>query len=219
MQEFMFKLAKKFDNKYSKTPEAPKNAPFGEFAWTKHREGFDNKIYYEETELEIKIYKEIKNHFASKHIGLSKIAAKLLAKILKNNWYSKIIHEPKHKTLYRGILIKDKEDVCNLLKIKREDFEDKGSIAYNSSIKITNGNSTSWTYKKIISKDFSTYYGKRKKGYAITFIADIDDNRYKFIAGPGGLYDVEGLSKWHLEKESIGLEPIIIRKIEWEKLD
>lgn len=218
--KIIYKFAEKIKKKYSiKTPEAPASAPFGEYAWIKYREGFKDLDDRSETELEKKVYTEIRSHFASSHKGLSQSTVKLLQKILRNEWYSEVIHEPKQDTMYRGVVINDANSLAKILKLKEEEIGESGSIdASKLSIRTKNGFSSSWTNRKIISTDFSTYYGKRKRGYAVTLIAKIKDNPLKFIAGPGGLYDVKGLSRWHLEKESIGLEPIKLYRIEWKKL-
>lgn len=211
-------LAEKLFNKYfTKTakevkPEAPKSAPFGEYAWPSHRKGLPKEA---DTELEKQTYKDIKNHFASKHIGLPKVTVRLLMKILSHEWYSEVLHPPKHETLYRGLKLSRKE-LADL--IDQKEFDDKGSVKWDDSVKSTNGHSSSWTYKKNVSKDFSGNYGKAKQGFAVTLVAKVKDNPNRFLAGPGGLYDVDGLSRWHLEKETVGLEPIQIEKIEWEKL-
>lgn len=193
-------------------PEAPKSAPFGEYAWPNHRKGLPKE---EDTKLEKQVYQDIRSHFASKHIGLPKFTVRLLMKILSKGWYSEVLHPPKHETLYRGLKL-SRKDLARL--INKEDFEDNGSLQWDDSVKVPNGHSTSWTYRKIISKDFSGNYGKAKQGFAVTLIAKVKDNPDRFLAGPGGLYDVDGLSRWHLEKETVGLEPIQIDKIEWEKL-
>lgn len=209
--EYLYNKYHLYINAYL-APEAPKNAPFGEYAWSQHRKNIPHKKY---TKLEKQTYNDIKNHFASNHIGLPKFTSRLLSKILENKWYNSIIHEPKHKLLYRGLKLSRKQ-LSNLIGL--DDFESNGSINFNKHIDTVNGHSSSWTYKKNTSKDFSKNYGKAKSGFSVTLVAKLDENKNKFIAGPGGLYNVTGLSRWHLEKESIGLEPIIIDKIQWEEI-
>lgn len=220
----LFQLAEKFAQKYfgniislgKKEPEAPKDSPFGEWAWAKYREGVPEEP---DTKLEKQIYQDIKKHFASSRTGLPKFTVRLLIKFLEKEWYKPVLHAPPYKTLYRGLKVSCKQDVIDLLKLKPEDFKENGSINFDSfNIKLNNGHSTSWTFKKKITQDFSTDYGKAKKGYSIVLIAKVDDNENRFLAGPGGLYDVEGLSKWHLEKETVGLEPIKITRAEWKKI-
>jgi hypothetical protein len=152
-------------------------------------------------------------HFSNKRKGLPKQIAELLSKLVEKEKYKKILHAPPLKTVYRGLKLNSKEKLEKFIGAKN--IEDSGSIYFNDSVKLTNGYSTSWSRSKKITKDFSE---KGKSGYAVTLIADLKDNENRFLAGPGGLYDVEGLSMYHLEKETVGLEPIIIRKIEWEKL-
>jgi len=211
----LLKLAYLFEEKYAiKSPEAPKNAPFGEYAWAKYREGVPEE---QDTDIEKQIYNDIKKHFASKRIGLPKFTVRFLMKLLKKEYYKSVLHPPPHKTLYRGLKL-NKNDLLKLIKSKDNDLKDKGSIEFNKAVESINGFSTSWTFKKKITKDFSKDYGKAKSGYAVILVANVEDNENRFLAGPGGLYDVDGLSRWHLEKETVGLEPIIISKIEWEKI-
>ena len=194
--------------------EAPKWAPFGEWAWAKYREGIPEET---DNDLETQIYKEIKKHFASTNRqGLPQITASLLSLLMKLGWYKDILHPPPAKKLYRGLKLKNKQQLSELVGIPVKELEDSGTIKLDKLIPYDNGFSSSWTAKKQITKDFTTNYGKAKRGCGVVLIANVDDNPYKFVAGPGGLYDVEGLSKWHLEKETIGLEPIIISSVEWE---
>lgn len=219
------KLLEVFENKYifktsSKekgNTEAPKSAPLGEWAWPSCREGIPDE---KDTSIERRIYQEIKKHFSSNRVGLSKFVVRSLKKILEKGWYKEILHPPPYKTLYRGMKINNIKDLSKLIKVKEEEIKDKGSVDFQDkiNIKLTNGHSTSWTFQKKITKDFATDYGKAKQGFAVILLADVDDNPNSFLAGPNGLYDVEGLSRWHLEKETIGLEPIFIKRIEWYKL-
>lgn len=210
------KLASYFEIKYAlREPEAPKTAPFGEYAWAKYREGCPEEP---DTEIEKEVYRDLKKHFASKRIGLPKNTVKLLMSLLKVGYYKDVLHPPPTKTLYRGLKITNLEALTLLLGQPKEEIADSGKMDLNKSIENDNGFSTSWTAKKKITSDFSGNYGKAKKGYLITLVADVADNEHRFLAGPGGLYDVDGLSYWHLEKETVGLEPIIIKRIEWEKL-
>lgn len=135
-------------------------------------------------------------------------------------YYKSVLHPPPVKTVYRGIKFKTIEDVSKFLDLPIDEINDADSIKLNKSIDHKNGYSSSWTSQKSIAQDslFISWNGAGKKGYFVTLYANVKDNPYKFIAGPGGLYDVDGLSKWHLEKETIGLEPIIVSKIEWKKL-
>jgi hypothetical protein len=114
--------------------------------------------------------------------------------------------------------INSKKQLADILNLDEKELSDNGSKDFEEGISIppTNGYSTSWSFKKHVSKEFSN---KGKRGFAVTLIAEVSENPNKFLAGPGGLYDVEGISKYHLEKETVGLEPIRIKKIEWERID
>lgn len=190
--------------------------PFGKYLWSTHRPNVPSE---KETVLEKKLYDDLKKHFSSKHIGIPKLTNKILQICLKNNWYQDVLHPPPYKFVYRGLKLSSKDKLSELLNIESSEINDSGIIKdYNNAVINNNGFSTSWSKSKKITSDFSTNYGKGKRGFAVTLIAEVNENKNKFIAGPGGLYDVEGLSRWHLEKETVGLEPIIIKKIEWKKL-
>jgi hypothetical protein len=209
-------IAASIFEKLATAKEAPSWAPFGEYAWAPYREGAPDE---KDNALEEEIYKQIKKHFAStKREGLPQITATLLSLLMKIGWYKNILHPPPVKKLYRGLKISNKKQLSELIDLPMDDIKESGSIKFDKTIPYDNGFSSSWTAKKKISEDFSGNYGKAKRGYVVTLIANVADNPYKFIAGPGGLYDVEGLSKWHLEKETIGLEPITIATIEWKEL-
>lgn len=200
--------------KLAVSKEAPLWAPFGEYAWSKYREGMPEET---DNELENTVYQQIKKHFASTNReGLPQMTASLLSLLMKIGWYKDVLHPPPVKKLYRGLKIRSKQQLSDLIDMPTKEIEDSGSIKFNKPVPYNNGFSSSWTFQKKITKDFSTNYGKAKSGFATILIANVEDNPYKFIAGPGGLYDVDGLSRWHLEKETIGLEPIIIDSIEWE---
>lgn len=197
-----------------KLPEAPKWAPFGEWAWAKYREGVPEEP---DNDLETEVYRDIKSHFASNHVGLPITTANLLFSFMALGWYKPVLHPPPYERLYRGIKLRGKEALSAFTGIDSRELSEAGSMSLDilKSIDVTNGYSTSWTSKKQISRDFSE---KGERGYAVTLIAKVSDNEFKFLAGPGGLYDVEGLSSWHLEKETVGLEPINVSRIEWERL-
>lgn len=215
MYERLYKLSSIF---YKLAKEAPQSAPFGEYAWAPHRE--DVKGKEPDNELEKTIYKQLQKHFGdynNKRTGLPKITTEFLYLLMEKGWYKEILHSPPYKTLYRGLHFKTEEELAEFLGKPFDDVKDSGSINLKppQSFPVQNGWTTSWSFKKKITKDFSE---AKKKGFAVTLIADAKDNPNRFIAGPGGLYDVYGLSMYHLEKETVGLEPILVRKIEWTKL-
>lgn len=198
-------------------PEAPSSAVFGEYLWCSKREGMSG-VQESDTELETQVFKDLRSHFATKKIRLPKETVKILQKCLKNNWYKKVFHPPPVEYLYRGLYFSSAQklkDFCNLQELK-----DADEITYEKHkvFEPIDGYSSSWVFKKSITEDFSTNYGKAKTGYCVTLTAKVKDNTNNFLAGPGGLYDVEGMSKWHLEKETVGLEPINIYKLEYKKI-
>lgn len=200
-------------------PEAPKWAPFGQFAWSPHREGTPEE---EDSELEKAVYKDLQAHFGdfyNKRTGLPIQTVALLQLMLRFNWYEKILHAPAEETLYRGLTLSQK-DLAEYVSLYENELDMIKNVDFSSprTIPVKNGHSTSWTNRKKITKDFSDAKGDAEL-YSVTLIANVSDNPNKFLAGPGGLYDVRGLSMYHLEKESVGLEPILVRRIEWSKID
>lgn len=197
-----------------KLPEAPGWAPFGQFAWANFREGIPSEP---DTELESQMFADLKAHFSNQRVGLPIQTSNLLQMFMWLGWYKPVLHPPPYKTLYRGLKLRGKSALAEFLSQPIESIPDEGHLDLESSISISslNGHSTSWSAKKIITRDFSN---RGKLGYACTLIADVEQNPYKFLAGPGGLYDVVGISSYHLEKETVGLEPVLVRRIEWERL-
>jgi hypothetical protein len=190
--------------------------PFGNNLWSNHhKDNYKSKKY---SFLEQMIYDDLKNHFSSKHIGLPMLSARILKLCLKNNWYNDILHPPPSKFVYRGLKINYKEKLSNLLKLDQSLIKDKGSVIVDAPVKNDNGFSTSWTTVKKITSDFYTDYNKAKRGFGVILIANVEENKNNLLSGPGGLYNIDGLSRWHLEKETVGIEPVIVHKIEWDKL-
>jgi len=204
-------------------PEAPPEAPFGLWAWASHRKGMPNEPDGDEpdTDLEREVYGHIRKHFASDRTGLPKDTVELLVSCVEQGWYKSVLHPPPHDTLYRGLKIGKAEILAKLI---GEEISPEGAIDFDEPRPIflvdaegepDNGYSSSWTAHKKITRDFSE---AGKRGWAVTLFANTADNPNRFLAGPGGLYNVDGLSRWHLEKETVGLEPILIRRIEWKPL-
>lgn len=204
-------------------PEAPETAPFGRWAWASHRSGLPNEPEESEpdTELERTVFLQIRKHFASDREGLPKDTAELLASCVEQGWYQPVLHPPPYATLYRGLRITQADVLAKLVGDGAPpegalDFEEpKPLFMVDKDGNPDNGYSSSWTAQKKITRDFS---GDGKRGWAVTLFADTAANPNRFLAGPGGLYNVNGLSRWHLEKETVGLEPILVRRIEWSPL-
>lgn len=171
----------------------------------------------EDTEVEKFVYNQIKKHFSSSRVGMSQEVCDLLSSMIRIGWYKPVLHPPPNEVLYRGIKLRGKEDVINLIGINQGDFKERGYIEFEQGkyIQTFNGSSTSWSSKKKVTSDFSR---RGKAGYSVTIIAGVEENKDRFLAGPGGLYNVRGLSQWHMERETVGLEPIKIKRIEWNRI-
>jgi hypothetical protein len=193
-------------------PEAPIWAPFGQWAWAGRREGVPEEP---DTEVETQVFEDLKRHFTSTRTGLPATTAALLSTFLSLGWYRPVLHPPPYATLYRGLKLTSKAGLIALIGYEPEEEDGATDFADGTLAKSENGNSSSWTFRKAITEDFSA---AGKRGYSVTLVADVADNQNRFLAGPGGLYDVEGMSRWHLEKETVGLDPIVVRRIEWSRL-
>jgi hypothetical protein len=198
----------------SHPPEAPDGAPFGRYAWASRREGVPDEP---DTELEETVYAQLKRHFASSRTGLPAGTVSMLSSFLRLGWYSPVLHAPSQDTLYRGMWIRSAAAMAALACVPEGDLRRSGHSDFSAGAIIppANGWSTSWSSRKQATREFSE---SRGSGYAVTLLADVAQNRFRLLAGPGGLYDVDGLSRWHLEKETVGLEPGIIRRVEWRRL-
>ncbi len=197
----------------SKLPEAPIGAPLGQYAWASYREGVPEEP---DNELERQLFTDLKGHFANKRIGLPITTVALLQMFIMAGWYKPVLHAPPLETLYRGIKLRGAESAAAFIGIDMENFTEQGTLDMKPrAVPVMNGHSTSWSARKHITRDFSE---RGVRGYAITLHAKTSNNLMGFLAGPGGLYDVEGMSMYHLEKETVGLEPILIHRIEWVRL-
>lgn len=193
--------------------EAPPDAPFGQWAWASHRANVPDEP---DTDIETAIYNQLKRHFRSTNrFGLPQSSADMLADFMANGWYKPVLHAPDVPKVYRGIKIASLEELAVILGIESSAIADSGSVAFGRAMDPVLGFSTSWTDQQKISGEYSV---KGKSGYALTLVADVANNPNRLIACVGGLYNVDGLSRWHLEREVVGLEPITIETIQWVRL-
>lgn len=197
-----------------KPPEAPEGAPFGLYAWAPRREAMPEEP---DNEMEDLVYLELRRHFASTlEGGVSARVCGFLRLMLQLGWYAPVLHAPPQDRLYRGIKLSSLAQLQRFLGVDEEP-EEAGSIDYEAGVTFTPEGrfSTSWSALKNRTREFS---GAGKRGYAVTLVARVAANPHRFLAGPGGLYQVRGLSRHHLEKESVGLEPVQVTRVEWLKL-
>lgn len=201
-----------------RSPDSKKGGPLGKWAWASSREGIDEEEPDNRDEKYLK--RHLSNHFQSNHRGLPKRAADMLQRLLKSKKYKTVLHPPPCDKLYRGIYVRGKQHMVDLLGIDVNDLTDDGKMDVKTCVDVKNGHSTSWSAKKAVARDFSNKYNKAVWGYSVVLIADVKDkkNADRFVAGPGGLYDVDGISRFHNEKETLGIEPITISRIEWVKI-
>lgn len=190
--------------------EAPDDAPFGKWAWPQHREGCP---FEPPTDLETKVYKELCAHFRSSNGRLSFETAELLMELMKKGFYKRVLHPPPVESLYQGVKLSD--GFRDFLSLDPVTIAPEGAANINRTLPVRNGYSSSWSAVKKATREFSD---KGTSGFAVTLIADVAANPFRFMAGPGGLYDVDGMARWTKERETVGLEPIVVRRVEWKRL-
>jgi hypothetical protein len=210
------------DRKCTNAPEAPASAPLGRWAFASSRQC----VPTEPDNVNEKFLKrELRKHFLSReqdrnhperHHGISKEAADLIYRIRLNGWYEPVFHAPPVPVLFRGLHLKTREELAKILGTPAAEIQSKGSKAGHFKAPPEKGWSTSWSPKKAVAWEFART-GQRR-GWAVVLTASVPLNRLRFQAGPGGLYDVDGISYFHRERETLGLEPIQVRRVEWSAL-
>jgi hypothetical protein len=198
--------------KHTDSPEAPKYAPLGRWAWSSSREGIPKEP---DNANERFLKRELAGHFLTKHRSISKPAADMILRIRRNGWYEPVFHEPPDRVLFRGLRLKDAAALAKLLKLPEAEVSARGSLRGKFIVAIKGEHSTAWSAKKRVAFEFAR---EEKKGWAVVLTAEVKPNRLRFQTGPGGLYDVEGVSYYHLERETMGIEPITVSRIEWKFL-
>ena len=192
-------------------PEAPKSGVLDQYAFADHRHG---KTPHEpDNEKERELYNALRAHFAHNN-PMSKKFADQLAVFIKKGQYDKIIREPKQKWIYRGMGVSE-SFIRKSLKMKPDQvMSPKGhKIAWFTFTPKGSAGGTSWTINAEKAKNFTS-----SETYRLIMVASTTRNEQKFVLGPGGLYDVEGLDTFTDEEEAIGLGEIKVSKIFWQKM-
>lgn len=163
------------------------------------------------TNVENELFSDLKQHFEG-DVMLSAEKARLVRKFLENGDYDDVFKEPTAKRVSRGMTVKRNwlETALN----NQEDLKNKGSMEKSFTFTPNRGGS-SWTSDSNVAKKFSSDY---EGDYRVILYADVDKNPKRFISGPSGLYNIQGLDIHDHEDESIGLGPIKVSKVSWTKI-
>ena len=194
-------------------PEAPKNAPLNQYAFSperKYRKGLNVSIPYEKNNVyEQQLLDAIRGHYNDSEM-LSADNAEKIREFLKNGWYEDVFHEPDQSIVYRGMKVKAQyiRDAMNNTEIANE-----GNEQHAFTFTPFQG-SSSWTTSFNTAKSFASN-STNWNGYRLILTARVADNFNRFVIGKGGLYDV-GVSDHTGEMEVMGLGPIAVSNIEWK---
>jgi hypothetical protein len=196
-------------------PEAAKDDPFEEFAFADER--YDQVPSEPDNELEKKLYKALIDHF-NNNIALNPENAKQLQRILKSGKYSSLIHGPTQDMIYRGMTVPE-QWIKTALKLKENDElpilgHMKASFTFKPRSKF---GATSWTTQQETAINFAS--GDSVEDYQIVMVAEVANNKDKFIMGDDGLYNVHNLDVHADEHEVVALGNIKVTKIVWERSD
>jgi hypothetical protein len=195
-------------------PEASKDDAFEEFAFADERYG---QVPSEpDNELEKKLYKALEDHF-NDNIALSPENAKQIQKILKSGKYSSVIHGPKQDIIYRGMAVPE-QWIKTALKLKKKDkLPLAGRMEASFTFKPRPGlGATSWTIYQETAVNFAS---DSAEDYMIVMVAEVADNKDKFIMSDDGLYRIDKLDLHADEHEVVALGNIKVSKIAWKKAD
>lgn len=207
---------KKTNKNIDKIATATAKAPLGKLAFPGVR--LNKKLPIEpNTTAENELYIDLIRHFEGEKV-LSKEKSDLIRKFLQKEYYHDVFKEPSSKTLYRGMGV-TAAWLVKLLKLKNtNELGTSGSLEKSFTFTPNSGGS-SWTSDKRTARSFGfdNVIGNTADKYIVVMYATVDKNPNRFIVGPDGLYNIDRFNSHVNEKESIGLGPIKVSKITWEK--
>ena len=220
--------AKTEKSKKSKVPvEAPDDAILGNYAFANVRPGVPPEV---NTKAEDKLEKELTTHFVN-NIHMSAKSGQALKTSLENDWYEKILSEPKRATVYRGLRVSEEWMVENIGDDWRKQFDEtsfkigaghdtQGRLKTNNMVlRPITGNAssavTSWTNNFNLAAYFAFKANPDMEGGGVILCAAIKDNPNQFIDAAKGLYSIDGNDEFAHEEEVLGIGSIKISHIIW----
>ena len=208
--------AKTEKSKKSKVPvEAPDDAILGNYAFANVRPGVPPEV---NTKAEDKLEKELTTHFVN-NMHMSAKSGQALKTSLENDWYEKILSEPKRATVYRGLRVSEEWMVENIGDDWRKQFDETkdGRLKINMVLRPNTGNAssavTSWTNSIKMAREFAFGPASGGSDLAVVCCAAIKDNPNQFIDSAAGLYGIKGHDEFADEQEVLGIGSIKISHI------
>ena len=208
--------AKTEKSKKSKVPvEAPDDAILGNYAFANVRPGVPPEV---NTKVEDELEQELTTHFVN-NMHMSAKSGRALKTSLENDWYEKILSEPKRATVYRGLRVSEEWMVENIGDDWRKQFDETkdGRLKINMVLRPNTGNAssavTSWTNSIKMAREFAFGPASGGSDLAVVCCAAIKDNPNQFIDSAAGLYGIKGHDEFADEKEVLGIGSIKISHI------
>ena len=219
--------AKTEKSKKSKVPvEAPDDAILGNYAFANVRPGVPPEV---NTKVEDELEQELTTHFVN-NMHMSAKSGRALKTSLENDWYEKILSEPKRATVYRGIKVSEAWMIKNIGKDWYEQFaktrfkaptghDTQGRLKTDMVLRPKTGDAssavTSWTNNFNLAAYFAFKANPGMEGGGVILCAAIKDNPNQFIDAAKGLYSIDGNDEFAHEEEVLGIGSIKISHIIW----
>ena len=209
--------AKTEKSKKSKVPvEAPDDAILGNYAFANVRPGVPPEV---NTKVEDELEQELTTHFVN-NMHMSAKSGRALKTSLENDWYEKILSEPKRATVYRGLRVSEEWMIKNIGENWRKQFDEtkEGRLKTNNIVlRPITGNAssavTSWTNSIKTAREFAFGPSSDDAVFAVVCCAAIKDNPNQFIDSAAGLYGIKGHDEFADEQEVLGIGSIKISHI------
>ena len=211
--------AKTEKSKKSKVPvEAPDDAILGNYAFANVRPGIPPEV---NTEVEDGLEQELTTHFVN-NMHMSSKSGRALKTSLENDWYEKILAEPKQATVYRGLRVSEEWMIKNIGDDWRKRFDETktGRLKTNNMILRPGAGAgsfeaavTSWTNSIKMARHFAFGPASDDAVFAVVCCAAIKDNPNQFIDSAAGLYGIKGHDEFADEQEVLGIGSIKISHI------
>ena len=209
--------AKTEKSKKSKVPvEAPDDAILGNYAFANVRPGVPPEV---NTKVEDELEQELTTHFVN-NMHMSAKSGRALKTSLENDWYEKILSEPKRATVYRGLRVSEEWMIKNIGENWRKQFDEtkEGRLKTNNMVlRPITGNAssavTSWTNSIKTAREFAFGPSSDDAVFAVVCCAAIKDNPNQFIDSAAGLYGIKGHDEFADEQEVLGIGSIKISHI------
>jgi hypothetical protein len=198
--------------------------PLEKYAFAPQRRG---KVPDEpNTKFESDLFRALKSHL--EHVSaLRPQYVQVVQQFLNNKQYTDIFHEPTQKQVFRGIAVTsqwlgnainlDPDEIDNVnIEIDDEGFPDSGSESAKFTFRPKNeGEGSSWTTDVQTAICFSFDNLKSEKPRGIIMVANVADNKNRFVECENGIYDVEELDVYDTENEVIALGDVKVSKLYW----